>query len=110
MYNARGDAMAGVQAMSKSNAVPGATYMDSTPFANVSAAHATGAARGAVGTWAGTQEAITAAAKLYSMGYIANPTTPWKSGQFMTIQYDASSGKEGTFYWDGTTWHPGVAP
>lgn len=50
-----------------------------------------------------TAEDATNAAKLAGLGYVADPTTAWTTGQHITV---------GTyrFYWTGTAWAAGAGP
>src|SRR6185312_14541533 len=64
---------------------------------------ATGATAGTPGTW--TPSGSTARANLAAMpGCVANPATPWTTGQRMVL------GDANLTSWSGTSWVGGAAP
>lgn len=50
-----------------------------------------------------TTEDAAGAAALDALGFVANPTTPWATGEKITSDAGLS------FHWDGTNWQPGAA-
>lgn len=67
---------------------------------------ATGATAGIPGTW--TPAGSTPPADVASMGSIvANPLTPWTTGQFVQTY---TAGAAGRASWAGTGWVSGAAP
>ena len=58
-----------------------------------------------------TAQDAAGASALGTAGFVADPSTAWTKGQFISVEDPSGSNAPAfKFYWDGAAWQPGAAP